>query len=67
VSRILIVYPEERWVTPEQLIAWARDDIANGESYLCADQREVQTLEDAIAVLNDSGSVTVSNREEELS
>ena len=60
--KYLIVYPEERWVTAEELISQARDDIANGDSSVAERPEDVTTVEDAIAVLNDSGSMTVSTR-----
>lgn len=56
--RYLIIWPQRRMVTAEQLITWARDDIANGDSDLVETQEQVVTVADAIAVLNDSGSVT---------
>lgn len=57
-----ILYPEDQIVSEEQLIQWARDDIANGASSLVEDQTEVRTVEDAIAVLEDSGTVTLAER-----
>jgi hypothetical protein len=58
-GRFFIVYPERRAVTGEQLIAWAKDDIANGLSDYCDQPQDVTGVDDAIAVLADSGSVTV--------
>lgn len=55
-----ILWPQERYVSDKQLIAWAQDDIANGASGVFAHSSEVVTLEDAIAVLNDSGTVTLA-------
>lgn len=53
-----ILYPESRRVSGAQLIAWAKDDLANGDSYLFELDEEL-TVDMAIAVLDDSGSVTV--------
>jgi hypothetical protein len=61
-QRIFVVYPEECWVSPEQIIMWARDDIRNGKSALAERPQDVLTLEDALAVLDDSGTVTVDRR-----
>lgn len=55
-----IVYPERRVVSAERLIMWAQDDIANGKSDVFASPDEVETVEQAIRVLNDSGTVTVT-------
>lgn len=54
-----VLWPRKCKVTTDQLISWAQDDIANGASKLFDDPRNVRTAEDAIAVLNDSGTVTL--------
>ncbi len=54
-----MIWPQKRKVTADQLIVWAQDDIANGASFLFQAPDEVRTLEDAIMVLNDSGTVTL--------
>lgn len=56
----LIVYPERRMVSGEQLIVWAQDDIENGDSDLFENADDVRTVEDAIKVLHDAGTVTVT-------
>lgn len=63
-KRYHIVFPEENYVTAEQLIQWAKDDVANRKTTLAATQSEVRCVEDAIAILHDSGTVTVSTTPE---
>jgi hypothetical protein len=53
-----IIWPERKTVTAEQLIMWAKDDVCNGDTDIFTDPASVITVEDAITVLNDSGSVT---------
>lgn len=55
-----MLWPRKRKVTADELISWAKDDIANNLSKIFDDPRNVQTVEDAIAVLNDSGTVTLA-------
>lgn len=50
-----IIWPQNCYVTAEQLITWANDDVANGDTAFTA---EVYTVQEAIAVLQDSGTVT---------
>jgi hypothetical protein len=53
-----IIWPQVRMVTPEKLMGWASDEIntANGtESYRVAD------VEEAIEVLEDTGTVTFAS------
>lgn len=50
-----ILYPETRWVPASKLILWASDDVENGEH----PGPKPETAEDAIEILNDTGSVTV--------
>ena len=54
-----IIWPQDRYVSAEQLIVWANDDIENGDSDF---DEQVSTVQDAIAVLNDSGSVTFGRK-----
>ena len=49
---VRVLYPESRWVSPEQVIRWAQDEATD------AAEDSPETLEDAIAYLQDSGSVT---------
>ncbi len=58
-DRYLILWPERRHVSAQQLITWARDDIDNGLSDLFAFGWEVNDVADAILVLKDTGSVTL--------
>ena len=60
VRQYRVIWPTKQTVTADRLIGWAKDDIANGASDLFDDPRNVQTVEDAIAVLHDSGSVTLA-------
>ena len=57
-----VLWPQACTVTAGQLIEWARDDIDNGASDIFDDSRNVQTVEDAITVLNDSGTVTLARQ-----
>lgn len=51
---IYVIYPEEKIVTPEQIIAWAKDAYANDEV-----DHEPEDLQDAIYLLADCGHITV--------
>ena len=51
---VWILWPEQKFVSPERLIAWANDDILNG----LHEGPIVSTLEGAVAVLEEVGSVT---------
>ncbi|MGH9625368.1 MAG: hypothetical protein ACRD4G_13640 [Bryobacteraceae bacterium] len=50
-----IIWPDDRQVTGEELIAWAKDDVANGNTS-CIDPPK--TVKEAIEILEDTGSVT---------
>ena len=50
-----MVYPIDRWVSGEQLITKARDAISNYELDMTA-----SNVEEAIAILEDVGEVTIS-------
>ena len=52
-----IIWPERRLVACEQLIQWASDDVDNGLH--CGPKPT--TVEGAIAILQDTGSVTFSD------
>ena len=52
----LVLWPDHRRVTAETLIMWASDDVANEEHGGPAPI----TVEDAIAILNETGSVTLA-------
>lgn len=62
-QRYEVLWPQHRFVTADTLIGWARDDVANG---LCTDQQGFDAAQDgfdvadAIAILNDTGSVTLA-------
>ena len=57
-----VLWPQRQFVTAERLILWARDDVANG---LCTDAQGFEAEQDdfsvdqAIAILNDTGTVTM--------
>ena len=51
----IILYPERRTVSPETIIGWARDAVADGEA--SADDFD-GSLESAKAILEDAGLVT---------
>lgn len=53
-SHAALLYPEERIVDADTLMTWAHDAYANGEI-----DRAPQDLEDAIALLEDAGEITV--------
>lgn len=55
-----IIWPEDRVVSEAFLIAWARDDIANGASSVADDPSEIVTIEDALTVFEDSGTLTLA-------
>lgn len=59
----VILYPDRRRVSAERLIAWARDDVANDLCALPEYSRPecVQSVQDAINVLSDTGTVTIGN------
>lgn len=50
-----IIWPHRRWVDADKLIQWAQDDVYNGYSTLPLPK----TVEDAIDILADSGTITV--------
>lgn len=55
-----IIWPQSRIVSAAELILWAHDDVMNG---LCTDaqgftMKNNPTVEDAIAILLETGSVT---------
>ena len=50
-----VLWPASRMVTAEQLIAWAQDDHTNEKM----DGEYPTTLEQAIDILNETGSVTL--------
>lgn len=52
-SRIDLVYPEERSVDADTILGWARDAYANGEI-----DHEPEDLLDAIDMLEDAGEIT---------
>lgn len=53
-ERIEILWPEHTFVTAETLISWAADDVADDAH----DGPTPQTLQEAIAILDETGSVT---------
>ena len=73
-----LIYPERRTVTPEQVIVWAQDDLCNAALKSMANPEDDQegtriiaavmagaqalTLEEAMAILEDNGSVTFDRR-----
>lgn len=59
----LILYPDQRRVTGQRLIDWAKDDVANGQSSAFTRPEEVCNVTDALAVLADSGTVTVAKEQ----
>lgn len=54
---IHLIYPEKCKVSEEQLITWARDAYADGET-----EEEALNVEDAIHILEDLGHITVDRR-----
>lgn len=52
-----ILYPEDRWVSPEKIMLWAKDAYADGEI-----DHEPEDLEDAIEMLQDAGIITVPKK-----
>lgn len=52
--QIEILWPEHRFVDPEQLIVWANDDIADDAH----DGPPATTLKQAMDILLETGSVT---------
>lgn len=52
-----VLWPEKRMVSAETLIEWAADDVANGE----CEGPPPENVEDAIAILNETGSVTLGS------
>lgn len=57
-SRV-ILWPQRLVASDEHLIRWAQDDVVNGATGVFTDPTDVRTVEDALLVLNDSGSVTI--------
>jgi hypothetical protein len=58
------IYPEEKLVTTEDILGWARDAIEDGKGKPCAENGyrnyEVSiTVDDAIDLLNDLGDITI--------
>lgn len=49
-----LIYPERRTVTNAQLLIWADDALANGET-----QEKAETVEDAIRILEDLGHIGI--------
>jgi hypothetical protein len=54
-----IIWPECRAVSADQLLTWAADDVANG----LHEGPAPATLADALAVLAETGSVTLARFE----
>ena len=54
---IRIIWPEERWVSIEQILSWHRDAVANNEVDGDADERDVRV---AALALEDAGLITLS-------
>jgi hypothetical protein len=61
-----IIYPENRYVTDYEVVVWAHDDLVNG-AIKAGDHRDIEeiaasfarpTIEEAMQILEDSGSVT---------
>jgi hypothetical protein len=55
---IHILYPDDRWVTPEKVIGWARDLIADGDYEDVDLDAEDDPLPLAMELLSDTGEVT---------
>jgi hypothetical protein len=51
---VKLIYPETRWVKASEIMAWASDALANNET-----AKQAETLEEAIAILEDLGHITV--------
>lgn len=51
----LVLWPDERIVTGEQLIRWAQDDVADGK----VKWEGPVDLESAVMILQETGSVTL--------
>ena len=56
VKRVLLVYPERRWVTPERLLTWHADAIANGQ---VPAQKHTEDWRRAAYDLEDIGHITL--------
>lgn len=56
---IQLIYPETRMVSSETIMIWAEDALLNDET-----DEKAETLEDAIRILEDIGTITVSNRKQ---
>lgn len=54
--RHLVLWPERRFVSTEQLITWAADDVENGEH----PGPVPDSLPEALLILQDTGSVTLA-------